>query len=218
MRFLRNIDFAKICQILHRVTGLLMLLFILISTLTGILLSHRERFSLYEKPVQNTIVLWLYGEPKVFYIGDEEIREDYPPSWERALTYFHGGRFRGRTIILMTDILAISLIILSLTGAYLYIKKAQLRRGIPVPERLEDLDYLQILDRFNKLKGKSIEIKDRINELHKMVEHMFTHTEDKGITIKGEELLSIEGHIRELDIKTHEIIEKMKEVSIKGIN
>ena len=203
--------FLKICQTLHRITGLLVIPLILISTVTGFLILHRDGLSLYEKPVQNSIFLWLYGEPKTFEIDGEKITEEYPPSWGKVLSSFHDGRFRGRSFILIADILTISLIILSLTGLYLYLKRRQFKkRGIPVSERLEDLDYLQILDRFGKLKGKSIEIKDRINELHNMVEHIFSHTKDKEITLKAKELLSVEEHIRELDSKTHEIMERLK--------
>lgn len=203
--------FLRICQILHRWTGLLIVPLILISTATGFLIMHRDGLSLYEKPVQNSIFLWLYGEPKTFEIDGEKIAEEYPPSWGKALSAFHDGRFRGRSFILIVDILVISLIILSLTGPYLYLKRLQFKkRVIPVSERLEDLDYLQILDRFGKLKGKSVEIKDRIDELHKIVEHIFSHTRDKDIAMKKDELIFIEEHIKELDNKTHEIMEKMK--------
>ncbi|MBI3584145.1 MAG: hypothetical protein HY096_09410 [Nitrospinae bacterium] len=201
----------KISQILHRIIGLLIVPLILISTITGFFLLHRDGLSLYERKVQNSIFLWLYGEPKVIEIDGEKITEEYPPSWGKALSTFHDGRFRGVSFVLIADILVISLIILSLTGPYLYLKRLQFKkRGIPVSERLEDLDYLQILDRFNRLKNKSIEIKDRIDELHKIVEHIFSHTKDKEIDMKAEELLFIEEHIRELDNKTHEIMEKMK--------
>ena len=203
--------FLRICQILHRWTGLLIVPLILISTLTGFLILHRDGLSLYEKPVQNSIFLWLYGEPKTFEIDGEKIAEKYPPSWGKALSAFHDGRFRGRSFILIVDILVISLIILSLTGHYLYLKRLQFKkRVIPVSERLEDLDYLQILDRFGKLKGKSVEIKDRIDELHKIVEHIFSHTRDKEIAMNKDELIFIEEHIKELDNKTHEIMEKIK--------
>ncbi len=203
--------FLRICQILHRWTGLFIVPLILISTLTGFLILHRDGLSLYEKPVQDSIFLWLYGEPKTFEIDGEKIAEEYPPSWGKALSAFHDGRFRGVSFVLIADILVISLIILSLTGPYLYLKRLQFKkRGIPVSERLEDLDYLQILDKFGKLKGKSVEIKDRLEELHKIVEHIFSHTKDKDIGMKAEELLFIEEHIRELDNKTHEIMEKMK--------
>ncbi len=201
----------KICQTLHRITGLLVIPLILISTVTGFLILHRDGLSIYEKPVLNSIFLWLYGEPKTFEIDGEKIAEEYPPSWGKVLSSFHDGRFRGRSFILIVDILTISLIILSLTGPYLYLKRLQFKkRGIPVSERLEDLDYLQILDRFGKLKGKSVEIKDRLDELHKIVEHIFSHTRDKDIGMKKEELIFIEEHIKELDNKTHEIMEKMK--------
>ena len=137
--------FLRICQMLHRWTGLLIVPLILISTLTGFLILHRDGLSLYEKPVQNSIFLWLYGEPKTFEIDGEKIAEKYPPSWGKALSAFHDGRFRGRSFILIVDILVISLIILSLTGHYLYLKRLQFKkRVIPVSERLEDLDYLQI--------------------------------------------------------------------------
>jgi len=202
--------FLRICQIFHRWTGLLIVPFILISTVTGFLILHRDGLSLYEKPVQNSIFLWLYGEPKVIVIDGESITEEYPPSWGKALSSFHDGRFRGRSFILIADILTISLIILSVTGPYLYRKRVQFKKGIPVSERLEDLDYLQILDRFGKLKGKSVEIKDRLDELHKIVEHIFSHTRDKDIAMKKDELIFIEDHIKELDNKTHEIMEKMK--------
>lgn len=203
--------FLKICQTLHRITGLLVIPLILISTMTGFLILHRDGLSLYEKPVQNSIFLWLYGEPKTFEIDGEKIVEDYPPSWGKVLSSFHDGRFRGRSFILIVDILVISLIILSLTGPYLYLKRLQFKkRVIPVSERLEDLDYLQILDRFGKLKGKSVEIKNRLDELHKIVEHIFSHTRDKDIAMKKDELIFIEEHIKELDNKTHEIMEKIK--------
>jgi hypothetical protein len=205
--------FLKICHFLHRGVGLFVIPLILISTVTGLFLIHRDSLSLYERPVQNSILLWLYGEPKTFEIDGEKVTEGYPPSWGKALAAFHDGRFRGRSFLLAVDILAISLFILSLTGPYLYLKKIQLRRGIPVFEKLDDLDYLQILDRFSRLKGKSMEIKDRIDELHKMVEHIFSHTKDREIALKAHELLFIEDHIRELDSKTHEIVEKMKDTA-----
>ena len=43
-----------------------------------------------------------------------------------------------------------------------------------------------------------------------MVEHIFSHTKDKEIGMKKDELIFIEEHIKELDNKTHEIMEKMK--------
>ena len=205
----------RICKTLHRVIGLSMIPLILISTVTGVLLLHREDLSLYERQVQNGSSLWLYGEPKVIDIDGEKITEEYPPSWGKALSAFHDGKFRGKSFILIADILAVSLIVLSLTGPYLYFKKVQFKKAIPVSERLDDLDYLQILERFTKLKGKSIEVKDRIDELHKMVEHMFSHTKDKEIAMKVKELLFMEEHIKELDNKTHEIMEKIKETAAR---
>lgn len=115
----------KICQILHRVLGLLTALLILYITVTGFLILHSKDLSLNEAPAQNPLVLWLYGKPRVHIIEGERIEEDYPPSLEKTLVALHGGKFFGRSIPIVLDVLALSIIILSLTGPYLWYKRVR---------------------------------------------------------------------------------------------
>lgn len=119
----------KICQILHRIVGLLMVPLILYITITGLLILHSKDLSLDNTPARNSIILWIYGKPRIFFIGGERIEEDYPPSLEKAFVSMHGGNFFGRSAPVVLDALGLSVITLSLTGPYLWYKRIQLSKG-----------------------------------------------------------------------------------------
>ncbi len=117
--------FLKISQKLHRILGLLMVFLILYITITGFFILHSKELVLYEVTVENPLMLWLYGKPKVYIIDGERIEEEYPPSWEKALVAIHGGKFFGKSFPLVLDVLALSIIIFSITGPYIWYKKVQ---------------------------------------------------------------------------------------------
>lgn len=119
---------ANFIQLLHSIVGLVSFILIIFLVLTGLLLNHREELSLYEKYPTNPVVLWLYG----FQEKDEEADEDYietPPTWEKVVTAFHGGRFFGKPINLLVDVIGVIILFQTITGLYIWLKKLRANKA-----------------------------------------------------------------------------------------
>lgn len=201
---------VKIIQRIHRFIGMLAVVLILISAITGFFLLHSQGLALDKKKIHPGFFLWLYGKPKIYRIGDQIITEDYPPTWEKWLTRLHKGQFFGKHIPLVEDFLVLALLLLSITGVYLWFKARQFsKRAISEP-LADNLDYLAIMEKLNKLKGKESEIKDRLAELHRLTEHLHHHFQPKDKLITVGELHEIEQHVKELDTKTAGIMKKIQ--------
>jgi len=102
---------------------------------TGLLLEYRERLELHEIYPENAVVLWLYGSEQqqggdfTAEAGYDEagyIDEGYseePATYEKVLTAFHAGRFRGKDTRFLLVISAFTLLALSLTGPFLWVRR-----------------------------------------------------------------------------------------------
>lgn len=198
---------VKTIHLIHRITGLFLIL-IIISSIGGFFLLHDKQFSFLKDEVKSPVWLWLYGKPTQKEVMGEIVQEPYPPTWETYLLKIHSGQIFG--INMLGDLLALSLIILSLTGPYIWMKHRQFKKGVSGDEQIENIDYLEMTDRFKKLIIKESDIKLRLEELHDKIEHLHHHAERKDKVINPKELYSIEQHINELDIKTHQIIKKLR--------
>lgn len=112
---------SNFIQLLHSIVGLVSSILIIFLVLTGLLLNHRNELSLYEKYPTNSVVLWLYG-----FQEKAEADEDYietPPTWEKVVTAFHGGRFFGKPINLLVDVIGALILFQIITGLYIWLKK-----------------------------------------------------------------------------------------------
>jgi hypothetical protein len=114
----RNSNFI---QTLHTIVGLISLILVLLLVFTGLLLNHRDKLSLHEKYPTNSLVLWLYG-----FQENGKAEENYvetPPTWERVITAFHGGRFFGKPVYLLVDVIGALILLQAITGLYIWLKK-----------------------------------------------------------------------------------------------
>ncbi len=208
----------RIIQKIHRVVGLFALIFIMFSAVTGYFLLHSQDpdYALSESHVENTWLLSLYGKPRTpkhdpFIDDNVPNLENISPTWEKWLTAIHRGEFFGVSIPLVQDFLVLTLILLSLTGPYLWIRgrRGKLFNKTRSKDNMDQLDYIAIVDRFKALKGKEKDILRRLGELHDLVEHINSHVEKKKRIVEPMEIRAIEDHVRELDQKTHGIMNRI---------
>ncbi len=160
----------RITQKIHRVLGLVGVVFILLLTFTGVLLNHSEDLELYEVYPESPLVLWLYGGGGGDPIDSSISSDDWggePPSWEKVLTAFHGGKFFGLESNIFLDFLAIIVLTIALTGPYLWYLKARsnllnLQTGQSSEEEGELLDLLASLKTIQALHAKTTTFRESL--------------------------------------------------------
>ncbi len=122
----------------HRVIGMVAIIPVIFLIVTGLLLEYREPLQLHDVYPENSVVLWLYGseyqdleaiagqagleEDEYGGYQDEGYRTE-PASYERVLTAFHAGKFRGKDTRFLLVISAFILLALSLTGPFIWLKR-----------------------------------------------------------------------------------------------
>lgn len=157
----------SITQKIHRVIGLIGVLFILMLTITGVMLNHSEDLELYESYPTNGLVLWLYGSGDKTSIDSREDWGGGPPSWEKVLTAFHGGKFFGLDGNIFLDFLAVIIFTITLTGPYLwYLKRRNsllyLQTGKSIGEEGELLDLLASIKDIQALHAKTTALRESL--------------------------------------------------------
>lgn len=158
----------RITQKIHRVLGLIGLVFILALTLTGVLLNHSEDLELYESYPESSVVLWLYGAETHSENFEEKWGDQaQPPSWEKVITAFHGGKFFGMKSNIFLDFLALIVLAISFTGPYVWFLKRKnnllnVETGKPSDVEGELLDLLASLKTTQLLHAKTTEIRESL--------------------------------------------------------
>lgn len=157
----------RITQKIHRVLGLVGVVFLLLLTLTGFLLNHSEDFELYESYPESSLVLWLYGFGGEASIDSTENWGNEPPSWEKVLTAFHGGKFFGLDGNIFLDFLVLIIFTITLTGPYLwYLKRRSSLLNIQTGQTSEGegelLDLLASLKSIQALHAKTTELRESL--------------------------------------------------------
>ena len=108
---------------LHRKLGIVTALFIVILSVTGIMLNHNAQFGLNKQFITSQWILKLYGKEQQTYS-----ESGYPTNnltADQIILDIHTGRILGKFGPFFMDIIAVLLIILSGTGLFIYIKKAR---------------------------------------------------------------------------------------------
>ncbi|HLF86242.1 MAG TPA: PepSY domain-containing protein [Nitrospiria bacterium] len=202
---------------IHRFIGLISIILIVFFTITGVILTHREGLTLYDRAPSNGLILWLYGysgevtsQEEIDGVTDDFVKA--PPSLERVITAFHASRFFGRPVPLFLDILSLSLFLLVVTGSYIWIKRALiLKRSKKAMNEVEEEVFLQGMEGLLRVKEKAKVVLLRAEELHNLSEHLPAHTrEDKEEKISEREMADIERDIKELDSRVHRLIKNIK--------
>ncbi len=191
----------KKVQRLHRVAGLFAIIVVVFLTLTGVLLNHRDDLTLYERYPDNAFIMWVYGGGGAGE-ADEFIEE--PPTWERVLTAFHAGRFLGMQGSLFLDIAAIILLILILTGPYIWIKRLILLRMSKEAQDEEAL--IEKTEKLLMVKDIARGFLKRAARLHDLSEHVLEHIKASPEGQIARDLKEIENHLMELDTRMHGLI------------
>lgn len=101
----------------HRRIGLVSLIFVLVLTITGLLLNHNAELNFHKKHIQSQWVHQWYGLPAPEEGGFEGLTVD------RVLLDIHTGRFFGSYGHYVMDIAAILFLILSVTGFYMWYRR-----------------------------------------------------------------------------------------------
>jgi hypothetical protein len=198
----------KQVQRLHRVVGLVSIVVVFFLAATGVLLNHREELTLFDKYPENPLIMWLYGEGGA---GEERAGEEFieePPTWERVLTAFHAGRFLGMRGNLFVDIAAVILVILVLTGPYIWI-----RRLILLKMSKEVQDEEALIEKTEKLlmvKDSARGFLKRAGQLHDISEHVLQHIKESPEGTVARDIEEIERHLVELDTRMHGLIKKIE--------
>ncbi len=127
----------------HRVIGMVAIIPVIFLIVTGLLLEFREPLQLHDVYPENSVVLWLYGNDQIndqllndqqgieAIAGQAGLEDEYgsesygtePASYERVLTAFHAGKFRGKDTRFLLVISAFTLLALSLTGPFIWLKR-----------------------------------------------------------------------------------------------
>ncbi|MBI5747115.1 MAG: PepSY domain-containing protein [Nitrospirae bacterium] len=206
-----------IMQKIHRIVGLTSITIIIFFTITGVILNHREGLTLHDVTPSNGLLVWLYGQPEgaAYQKEIDDLSNDFikpPPTLERIITAFHASRFFGRPVPLILDILSLFLLLLVVTGAYIWIKRALLLKRSKRPlDEVEEEVFLQGMEGLLRVKEKARAVLQRAEELHNLSEHLLTHTrEDKEKKISEREMADIERDIKELDSRVHRLIKNIK--------
>lgn len=174
---------------------------------TGVLLAHSEALTLYERYVESPLVLNLYGE------GESEEAEDFtqgPPSWERVLTTLHSGKLFGMEGSVLLDLSAVILIVLCLTGPYIWLKKLIVLRA---NKRYSKEDALvEKTEQLEEVKLSARGFIERAGRLHDISEHVLEHIKSTAAGGEGaaRDAREIEGHLVELDKRMHGLIERIE--------
>jgi hypothetical protein len=196
----------RFIQKLHIVAGLIAIILILFLTVTGLLINHREGLDLHESYTENPFVIWLYG-----FDGEGEGEEDFieePPTWERVLTAFHAGNFFGRSGILFLDIAGVFLIFLTVTGAYLWVKRLILLKTDK--EVMEEEALIEKTEKLLKVRNSARGFLQRAGKLHNISEHVLEHIKASPEGPVARDIEEIEGHLVELDSRMHALIERIE--------
>lgn len=205
----------------HRIIGLIAIVPVIFLLVTGLLLEFREGLSLHEKYPENTVILWLYGGEGRGLGNDANVGELYldyseePASYERILTAFHAGRFRGKDTRALLVFSAFTLLTLSLTGPYLWCRrflfKGRNSGSVYVNEKLME-STLQLSMIRSAAKG----LYSRANRLHDLSEHVMEHIKGSSGAGLEKDMGRIEGHMKELDAKMHSILERIERLGVKS--
>ena len=158
---------VRITHKIHRLIGIIGVLFILMLTVTGVLLNHSEDLELYEHYPTNDLVLWLYGSGGQASVDSYEDWGGEPPSWEKVLTAFHGGKFFGLEGNIFLDLLAFIIFTITITGPYLwYLKRRSsllyLKTSKSSDEESELLDLLASLKTIQVLHTKTTTVRESL--------------------------------------------------------
>jgi hypothetical protein len=198
----------KKIQRLHRVVGLVSIIVVFFLAATGVLLNHREELTLYDRYPENPLIMWLYGEGEG---GEERAGEEFieePPTWERVLTAFHAGRFLGMKGNLFVDIAAIILVILVLTGPYIWVRRLILLR---MSKEIEDEEALiEKTEKLLMVKDSARGFLKRAGQLHDISEHVLEHIKASPEGTVARDIEEIERHLVELDTRMHGLIKRIE--------
>lgn len=131
----------------------------------------------------------------------------------KLITEMHTGRFFGNYFYLIFDIASVFLIIISITGAYIFFFRTRVWQKQKV--KIEKLDKVDIIMDFNE---KSIEISKHSENIHELTDHIKKHVLACKILSKNDnhkELKKIEGHMNSIDEKLHHLMNHIEDMSIK---
>jgi hypothetical protein len=197
----------KTIQRLHLIMGLVSIIVVIFLTLTGIFLNHSEELSLYESYPTNSIVLWLYANKGLNEEGMEEDFIEEPPTWERVLTAFHAGRFFGRPGNLFLDMAGVILILLAVTGPYIWIRRLVL---LKTNRKLREEEALiEKTEKLLKVRSSARSFLKRAGQLHDISEHVLQHMKEPEGPV-ARDIEEIERHLVDLDSRMHELIRKIE--------
>jgi uncharacterized iron-regulated membrane protein len=106
----------------HRRVGIIAVFFVIVLCITGILLNHNAQLGLHKNAITSTWILELYqmdAAPESDFAYPEILTTD------QLVLDIHTGRILGKLGPLLMDVVAIMLLILSLSGCYMWLKRTQ---------------------------------------------------------------------------------------------
>lgn len=95
----------------HRYAGLSAALFVAMFAITGVLLNHSRALGLNNINASADWVMWWYDIPEPII------------TLERIVIDIHSGRFFGLPGVVMTDLAALAMLFLTISGVYTWFKK-----------------------------------------------------------------------------------------------
>lgn len=196
----------KPMQRIHRVAGLVSIAIIVMLVITGVLINQSERLELYDRYVTSAPVLWLYGGPATGEGDLEALGYAEPPSWQMVLTAFHGGRFFSWKGNVYTVTASFILLLLIVTGPYLWLKRRAILRSNKKP--VEEV-VIEKSEQIEEIKTQAGALHTRADRLHKISEHVLDHVKGRA---HDAEIDEIEGHMKELDLMMHGLIYRIEKL------
>lgn len=144
---------------------------------------------------------------------DNRNPESMEMSLLKLITEIHTGRFFGNYFYLIFDIASVFLIIVSITGVYIFFFRIRVWQKQKVK-----IGKLEKIDLIMDINEKSVEISKHSGSIHNLTEHIKKHVLACKILSKNgdhSELKEIEGHIDSIDAKLHHLMNHVEDMSVK---
>jgi uncharacterized iron-regulated membrane protein len=109
----------------HRRIGVVATLFIILLSITGILLNHNAQLSLHKVNIESPWLLELYNIDNT-----EQAEFAYPQTLnlDTVVLDLHTGKFFGKLTPIIMDLVALMLLALSFSGLFMWAKRMRIKK------------------------------------------------------------------------------------------
>jgi len=196
---------VKFIQKLHRIAGVAAILVVLSVTITGLFLNHTDWLGLHERYAEGPFYMGVAGIGH----GDGMDGGGEPPTWERVVIALHSGRVLGASSGVFLDVTGAALVLLSLSGLYLWIRRGNLFK-LSREGQAEDA-FIDTAVRLVKAVNAAKGLKRLVAELKDVSEHVHTqHIQGHAGGLPKEDVEDVRRHFVELEDIMGRLIDRLE--------